>query len=154
MDKNVVAFLRDDVRSIHVRFPRDNRNHQDFMKDSDSEYRAELFSPQGYTYLTLDTSIKENDWVVVLVGDLPKCVLVVKVDDGITIDMNSTIKYKYVVDKVDFNPYYKIEADNKNIESLIREKYQQASRRSFKEALLGTLLPEERFLIKQYLKEK
>src|SRR5574343_370349 len=115
MDKNIVALLRDDVRSIAVKFYNDS-------SDGNATSR-------NYTYLTTDSNIKVGDDVIVRVGLTPKVVLVVAVDDDLNIAPNSETEYKWVVCRVDYDPYAKLLDDNAALKKLLSKGYQANMRK-------------------------
>ena len=69
-----------------------------FPKDRYSE-----FSEKEYGYLTDDASIAKDDWVVVLVNDVPKTVKVIK-DSGLS-KAEVEKASKWIVCKLDFTGY-------------------------------------------------
>lgn len=125
MYKNIVALLRDGVRSISVKFYGDN-------SDGNATSR-------NYTYLTTDSNIKVGDDVVVRVGPTPKVVLVVAVDDNLDIAPNSETEYKWVVCRIDYDPYVKLLDDNAALKKLLSKGYQANMRKQFREAFVSGL---------------
>lgn len=127
MDKNAVAFIRNDIRSIEVIFP----------KDGDKLDPA-LASAKHYTYLTNDPSIITGDWVVVLASTL-KTAFVVSTSTELEIEPNAAFQYQYVVGKIDFAPYNALLKQNAAISDLINSSYKETIRRGFRETLLSGL---------------
>lgn len=125
MDKNIVALLRDGVRSIAVKFYNDSA-------DGNATSR-------NYTYLTTDSTIKVGDDVIVKVGLTPKVVLVVSVDEDLNIAPNSESEYKWVVCRVNYDPYAKLMDDNDALKKLLSKGYQANMRKQFREAFVSGL---------------
>ena len=135
MDKNIVAFLRDDVRSISVKFFADN-------------HAGDLVS-RNYTYLTIDPDIKAGDVVVVMTGATPKAVLVVDVHDDLAIEPNEIVEYKFIVGKVDMAAYDGLIESNNSLKKLLAEGYRSNLRKQFKTAFLDTLPDDLRTAVKE-----
>ena len=125
MDKNSVALLRDGVRSITVKFYVD--------------HSAGQLGDRDYTYLTIDPNIKAGDDVVVRVGLTPKVVQVVHVDDDLNIAPNSETEYRWVVCRIDYDPYAKLMDDNDALKKLLSKGYQANMRKQFREAFVSGL---------------
>ena len=125
MDKNIVALLRDGTRSITVKFYTD--------------HSAGQLEGRGYIYLTTDPTIKEGDDVVVRVGLTPKVVSVICVDEDLNIAPNSETEFKWVVCRIDYDPYAKLMDDNDALKKLLSKGYQTNMRKQFREAFVSGL---------------
>ena len=125
MDKNIVAFLRDDVRSIVCQF---------FAHTQEGSRVG-----KGYTYLTTDKTIEVGDIVVVFVGQTPKAVLVIKVDEELSINPDADKEYPFIVGKVDIDAYESLLAENKKLKELLATGYLANLRRSFQQAIFNSL---------------
>jgi hypothetical protein len=119
MDKNIAALLRTDTRTIEVLM-----------------YGDSTRAPKAYTYVT-DLDIAVGDKVVVDAnGDL-RLVEVAVVHDGVNIEPNSNVQYKWIISKVDTTRYDANMAKNKEIEQMVGKNYQQNLRRGFAEQILN-----------------
>lgn len=142
MDKNAVAFIRNDVRSLSVAFV-------DSEKGSSEEYtpealRQRVMPYQKYTYLTIDPNIQPGDWVLVEVKGIVKTVYVTAVSDELSIEPNAPIPYKYIVGRVDLTPYQALLAQNAKIHEMLRTSYQASIREGFRQTLLNGLPEDQR----------
>lgn len=117
MDKNIAAILRNDARTVHVRFDQNGKL---------------------YTYVT-HLAIKEGDFVIVQVECHLKVVEVIKVDEELEIDPNSDIKYHWIVDRVDLESHQENEAKNAKISKTLGKAYQANLRRSFADTVMASL---------------
>lgn len=70
--------------------------------------------------------------------------LVVQIDDVVDIQPDSDVVYKWVVAKVDLEPYGKLLTRNKEIEDAVADAYKANLRKSFAERILGDLPAEQR----------
>lgn len=147
MDKNIVAFLRDDVTTIGVRFFSDNQRYDPNTKKMTilgEEHWAECSAIDGsilgskeYTYVTQIPDIKVGDYVVVIVSEIPKVVKVTRVDTELNIAPNDPTIYKWVVDKVDVESYVAEKKKNKELRDLLAVSYRTNMRQQFRNAILG-----------------
>lgn len=124
MDKNAVAFIRNDVSSIHVVFP-DPTMASGFSKE--------------YHYLTTDSVIAPDDWVVVNVNGMLKCAKVTSTPHELQIEPNSSITYKFIVGKVDTTQYNLLLESNSKIEEMLKTSYRTTLREGFRQTLLAGL---------------
>jgi hypothetical protein len=139
MDKNIAAFMRDNAKTISVRF------FKDVLMDGDNLHKDTLclgdkpaaVSNKQYTYVT-DLDFAVGDYAVVLVYGVPKCVIVTEVHEDLNIDPNDTIEYKWVVQKISFEAYQKMQEDNKKLTDIIKGAYKQNVRQQFRQLLLST----------------
>lgn len=126
MDKNAVAFIRNDVISIGVQFP-------------SGQNSSIQLDPKSYTYLTTDRSIVVGDWVIVQVGEVFKCACVTFANGELEIEPNSAVTYKYIVGKVDTTQYVATAAANAKIEDMLKTTYRSTLREGFRQTLLAGL---------------
>lgn len=134
MDKNIAAFMRQDTKTVHVKFMRDRRAGESEGQTTLLGDNIEL-SPQTYTYIT-DLELAEGDFVVVHAVGVPKVARVESVDEGLELDPNDTIKYKWVVCKVDFSSYAQNIAKNNTITTMVAKAYKKNLRKQFSSLLL------------------
>ena len=142
MDKNAVAFIRTDVRTISVAFI-------DTEKGSSEEYSAEglrqrALPYQKYTYLTIDRGIQSGDWALVNSRGIIKSVYVVSVSDELSIEPNAPVTYQFIVGRVDLAPYQSLTAQNNLIHETLKTSYQASLREGFHQTLLNGLPEDQR----------
>lgn len=141
MDKNAVAFIRNDVRTLTVAFI-------DTEKGSSEEYSAEALRQrvmpyQKYTYLTIDPSIQAGDLALVDVEGIIKAVYVVTASDELDIEPNAAVTYRFVVGRVELSSYRTLMEQNSKIHDMLRTSYKETTRAGFRQALLSGL-PEDK----------
>lgn len=147
MDKNIATFLREDTKTVGVRFIQDtfDKNSQDYravtLLGSD-DYRL---STKVYTYVT-DLELKEKDLVVVFAQGVPKIVVVDRVDEEISIQPNDDVEYKWIVCKIDLTQYNENLMKNAEIVRTVGQSYKKNVRRQFQAMVTEGL--EEADLIK------
>lgn len=107
MDVNIAALIRQDVKTIQVRFLKQGVNVTGTSK--------------WYTYVT-DLDVKVGDFVVVYAGDDLKVVQVDVVDNECRLAPNDSTKYNWVVSVVGMKGYME------NRERMIRLKSWSGSR--------------------------
>lgn len=142
MDKNIVAFLREDARTIGVRFFKDNAfdvKQEVISLDLGSACAAYAVSAKEYTYLTNRTDLKIGDFVVVLVSNVPKAVIVSSVHEELAIEPNETTQYKWIVGKIDVESYVKEQLKNKDLSQLLAISYKANMKQQFRQAILGSV---------------
>ena len=124
MDKNIVAIVREDTRTIQVAFDE---------------------SARRYTYVTTRTDLASGDIVVVPVQDRDaddfkavkfKVATVTQVDDGLNIAPNAQFSYRWVVDKVDFTQYWADEEANARLYNRLVQEDHSRARRHLKSMVL------------------
>lgn len=142
MDKNIVAFLREDARTIGVRFFKDNafeKGEQVMSLDLGNVTAAYPVSVKEYTYLTNLTDLQVGDFVVVMVSNVPKAVIVSSVHEELAIEPNETTQYKWIVGKVDMESYVKEQQKNKDLSQLLAVSYRANMKQQFRQAILGSV---------------
>lgn len=130
MDKNIAAILRNDTKTVGIKFFSD-RNEGDEP------------NTQEYTYVT-NLALTVDDLVIVKVIDRYKVCLVTRVDEDLQIEPNSDKEYKWVVAKVDLTEYALNVERNRTIEYTLGSAYQKQMRQSFAQSLLLNLPDEAR----------
>lgn len=128
MDKNIAAILREDTKTVKVVHFNDP-------------------SCKGYTYVT-NMALEPDDLVVVDSAGALKVAKVVQVDDDLEIQPNSTIKYKWVIDKIDTKPYNADMERNSEIERRLAGAYRQNARAAFAQQFLAGVDAENLALVK------
>ncbi len=147
MDKNIAAFMRDDVNTVGVRFFKDTRFTEDHHTKGTftllgEDYPAQ-YSDKVYTYIT-DIAFKEGDIATVIVAGIPRHVKIVRVDDDLAIDPKDSIEYKWVVSKLSIAEYEENIRKNKALTDLIAGAYKKNLRQQMKQVLLAELSDEAR----------
>ena len=159
MDKNVAALLRNDTKTVEVRFYRD-RDAPQF----DQECHASLnlgrqvgdeqgLGTKSYTYIT-NLSFEVGELAVVFVVGIPKVVKVVAAHASCQIEPNENIKYKWITARVDLDEAVENERKNSEIEAVISKSYKQNLKSQFKSLLLADVAPEDQQLLISALGEK
>lgn len=135
MNNNMAAFLRENARTIKVRFFKDQykQSHNDMTLLGDTE-----LSQTEYIYLTT-LELKVGDLVIVTARDLFQVVYVSEVAEDVTLDIADTVKYKWIVQKLDVTAYCKLLEENKKLEQIIATSYKQSVRGQFKQMLFQQL---------------
>jgi hypothetical protein len=133
MDKNIAAILREDTKTIKVKF---------FNQDG-------VANGPAYTYIT-HLDVKEGDCVVVPAGssDIFKVCEVYEVNEDLDIEPNSDIKYKWVIDVVDTDAAQENFRRNKEIETMLPSSYRVNARQAYANQFLVNADPKVLALIK------
>jgi hypothetical protein len=133
MDKNIAAILREDTKTIKVKF---------FNQDG-------VCAGPSYTYIT-HFDVKEGDCVVVPAGadDIFKVCEVSEVNEDLDIEPNSDIKYKWVIDVVDTDSAQENFRRNKEIESMLASTYRMNARQAYANQFLVNADPKIIALVK------
>lgn len=141
MDKNIVAFLREDARTIGVRFFKDNtfEKGEPVINLDLGSPAAYPVSPKEYTYLTNLTDLQVGDFVIVMVSSVPKVVLVTSVHEELAIEPNESTQYKWIVDKVDMESYMQEQRKNRDLSQLLALSYKANMKQQFRQAILGSV---------------
>ena len=137
MDKNAVAFIRNDVRTLTVAFIDSEKGNTEHYSAEALRQRAMPY--QKYTYLTIDPSIQEGDWALVEVNGFVKSVYVVTASDELTIEPNAPVEYRFIVGKIELAQYRQLLDQNAKIADLLRASYRSSIREGFRNTLLSGL---------------
>lgn len=132
MDKNIATFLREDTKTVGVRFiqnnfDKKNKGYRPMTIMGDDMYRL---SDKVYTYVT-DLDLKEKDLVLVFAQGVPKIVVVDRVDEEISIQPNDDVEYKWIVCKIDLTQYNENLMKNAEIVRTVGQSYKKNVRRQF-----------------------
>lgn len=132
MDKNIAAILREDTKTVKVTF------------EDSYEGRS-----KPYTYVT-NLDLVAGDRVIVASGNDTnyKMATVHSVDSDLEVQPNASLKYKWVVAKIDFEGYLKNMARNEEIEKLISKTYRTNARQAYAQQFLAGAAPEVVALVK------
>lgn len=140
MEKNIAAFLDDSAYSVHVKIG--GTGHE-------------------YTYVTNIKGLEVGDAVVVpVIGQTraarlkfdsindtkegvdkydSKVATVSRVDPEVNVPTDSDLEYRWVIAKVDFNPWLATMERNNQIVDAVTDAYKRNLRRSFSERILGEM---------------
>ena len=139
MDKNIVALVREDTRTVKVRFFPDVRvmdTHGNVaIIDEDTRYRRKCAGKE-YTYVTTCSTIKAGDLCLVFVGERPAIVEVQSVDDVICIQPNETKEYKWIAAVISTDSYDKLMEQNRQLVAVLSKSYQRTIRKQFRQVFL------------------
>lgn len=130
-EKNIAAFIRDDAKTVGVKFFKSGNQNQHY---TDQDFLSDL-SPTTYTYVT-NLDLELNDLVVVLATGKPSVVQVVRIDDGVCIEPNNEIKYRWVICKVETDAFEKLSKENDEIETCIAKAYKKNVKRQFRDVVM------------------
>jgi len=131
LDKNLVAFVRVDARTITVTHGY-----------SGGEENPTAPSPKRFTYITVLPDVEIDDVVIVYNAHGLALAKVVEVDDDVKIEPNAETRYAWAVAKVDMDAIIALQAENDAIEQAMQQQYAQNMRRSYRQQVLSGLPPE------------
>lgn len=90
---------------------------------------------EGYTYKTLDASLKVDDFVVIPTNSRHKMTVAKVVSVEATLDLESSTDYKWIIDKVDVAAYENTIAQEKIIVDKVKEARDLQKREELRTAL-------------------
>jgi len=136
MDKNIAAILREDAKTCTVAFQNDNGSMS-----------------SAYTYVT-HLALEVGDLVVVPSGsqNLLKIAEVMTVDEGLEVEPNSDIKYKWVADVIDTKAARENRDRNTEIEKMLASTYRMSARQVYAQQFLSNADPKMIALVKGEVK--
>lgn len=132
MDKNIAAILREDARTVTVRYT-SGRTYGSKTDDANT----------AYTYVTT-LALSPGDLVVVPCKSHFSVAEVVEMHDDLRIQPNEDIQYAWVAQKVDLTEFLQIREQNKALQEVVGKAYQQNLRRSFAQSVLANLSDEQK----------
>ena len=142
MEKNLAAFLREDTKTVGVRFIKDNfeQNTSAFQMTLVGTENVEAYSLSNkeYTYIT-DLDLQVEDLAVVFAQDTPKVVVVTRVDEAINIAPKDNVEYKWVACKVDLSAYKANCEKNREIAKFMSTAYRKNVKEQFRDIVLAGL---------------
>ena len=157
MEKNLAAFLREDTKTVGVRFIKDSfdrtNNYQEnltLLGEQENTLPYDL-STKEYTYIT-DLPLSVGDRVVVFAQSTPKVVVVTRVDEIVNILPKDQVEYKWVVSQVDFTAYNENMKKNSTITDFVRSAYRKNVKEQFKDIVLAGLDAKNRKALTNLLK--
>jgi hypothetical protein len=158
MDKNVAALLRNDTKTVAVRFYND-RDERSYSREQKISLNLGMqigdeqeLGNKSYTYVT-NLSFEVGELAVVFVSGIPKVVKVVEVHPSCQIEPNENIKYKWITARVDLDEAVENERKNTEIETVIAKSYKRNLKSQFKSLLLADVTPEDQQVLLSCLGE-
>lgn len=130
-EKNIAALLREDAKTIRVRFGKFNPIEEGLPEAGFAGGEGRL-----YSYVT-HLDIEVGDVVLVEAANEIKTASVVEVDDTVKVEPGSAFALRWVILKVNLTEHFANLEKNKKIEELVQEAYQKNLRRSFAQQLLS-----------------
>lgn len=154
MDKNIVAFIRNDTRTVGVKFFKDYKSDNTCENKPitiTSEERFFNLYDKEYTYITTDPNIRVGDLYVVFVGNIPRVVVVSTVHEELAISPNDDIKHKWLVCPVNLDNYLKQVRKNAEITKMIEASYRTNIKNQFKNSILAGMDSESQLRLTEIL---
>ena len=162
MDKNLVAFLDEQAYTIDVQFTATGKLYKYVTNLPAIELGSFVIIPVGEVELAaiaaaantrralaiahnevLDAFGVEVDPTLVpsptLSSNHIKIAQVVGVHDGVKIEPNEGVQYKWVIAKVDFTYFFELSNRNSELQRLTEDAYKRNLRKSFAERIMGEL---------------
>ena len=167
MDKNLAAFLDDGAFTVRVAYQQSGDNAYKYVANDKSlevgdwvvvtttttnpakadAPRRSVIRPdvmhdiEDYAALTavpgLAAAIKQED--ILPPGQRLSIAQIVAIDDGVDIQPNDQIEYKWVVQKLNLAPYFYLLDRNRRLQATVADAYKRNLRKSFAERILGDL---------------
>lgn len=109
-------------------------------------------SDDVWTFINTIRDLAVGDFVMVDTKFGLSLAEVVEVDEGVNLQPGDTVRYKYVVSKLDFSDYKKVLDTNSMLEKVYRDRYQEHVRKGFREQMLATLPADAQTQIQALLK--
>ena len=142
MEKNLAAFLREDTKTVGVRFIRDtfSRDTENFQMTLVGTENVEFYhlSNIEYTYIT-DLELQVEDHVIVFVHEAPKVAIVTRVDEAVNITPKDNVEYKWIACRVDYSHYKENCQKNREIAEFMSTAYRKNVKEQFREIVLAGL---------------
>lgn len=138
-EKNIAYLVREDTKTIGVRFYIANMaGNGKAWEPGDIDDLTSDLSKKEYTYVT-HLDFKVGDLAVVRAAGEVKVAYVSRVDEGCEIEPNQSIKYSWVIDRVDQEEYEKQMDINKELETTVNKAYKQNVKNQFRQLVLGSI---------------
>ena len=143
MEKNLAAFLREDTKTVGVRFikdtfSRDTENFQMTLVGTENVEAYQSLSNKEYTYIT-DLPLEVEDHVIVFVHEAPKVAIVTRVDEAVNIAPKDNVEYKWIACRVDYSQYKENCQKNRQIAEFMSTSYRKNVKEQFREIVLAGL---------------
>ena len=144
MEKNLAAFLREDTKTVGVRFIKDSFDRTNNYKENltllgEQENTLPYYlSTKEYTYIT-DLPLEVEDHVIVFVHEAPKVAIVTRVDEAVNIAPKDNVEYKWIACRVDYSQYKENCQKNRQIAEFMSTYYRKNVKEQFREIVLAGL---------------
>lgn len=154
MDKNIIAFVRENAKTVVVRFfPQSFAMTKTVIQALELEH-GETYSKgvpiKDYLYLTT-LDLLPGDVCMVYVNQYPIAVEVQEVHNDVQIEPNASQEIKWIAARVDMSYYTNLLAENAIIVDTLRKEYQASTRRQFRDMVMTSLTEAGRETIKGIL---
>jgi hypothetical protein len=157
---NLAALMRQDCRTVHVVFGGaaeldteselstdevriDNAAPKVYVAEQRKANKGYAVTPdrtgRRYTYVTDMTTLAPGDTVVVPIKNTVGLAFVVEVDEDVEIEPDDNVEYRWIVAKVDTEPYRENMRRNAEINTLLAKAKKQNMRDAFREVALRSL---------------
>ena len=113
---------------------------------------ARSSDPETWTFINTLPGVVIGDFVIVDTKFGFSLGRVAEVDKGVDLQPGDTVRYQYVVCKLNFDAYKTLLEENGTIEAIYRDSYQDHIRNSFRETMLASLPSGARDKIQALLK--
>lgn len=136
MDKNLVAFLDEQAYTIDVQFAATGKLYKYVTNLPAIELGSFVIIPGVDPDPGPDPTLVPSPTIS---SSSIKVAQVVGVHDGVKIEPNETIQYKWVIAKVDFTYFTDLCKRNYELQKLTEDAYKRNLRKSFAERIMGEL---------------
>lgn len=154
MDKNIVAFVRENAKTVAVRFfPQSFAMAKTVIQALELEHGETFLKDtptKNYVYLTT-LDLLPGDVCMVYVNQYPIAVEVREVHNDVQIEPNALQEIKWIAAKVDMSYYTNLLDENAIIVDTLRKEYQASTRRQFRDMVMTSLTEAGRETIKGIL---
>jgi hypothetical protein len=136
MDKNIVALVREDTKTVNVKF-----FPEKYMKIEDvipGAMLVELDDLRCYKYVTT-LDLQPGELCMVMVGMRPIIVEVQSVDETLEIEPNSTVQYKWIQARIDESYRQTLNEQNTELQRLLEDGYRKNARQQFRNVFLASM---------------
>jgi hypothetical protein len=171
IDKNIAAFVDTNAFTVGVRYQHsagDSYNYitndhtikvgdwvivptkdRDYNSGSSATKRTPVMRPAAVNMQNLEDITA--DMSTIIMEDRLSVAQVVQIDDAVEIEPDAGIEYKWVVQKLDLEPYFQLLDRNKKLVSTVADAYKKNLRKSFAERIMSELADDERNALAQLL---
>lgn len=129
MDKNIVALVREDTKTVIVKFFPERWKHFPAKE-------CDLDACKPYKYVTT-LDFKPGDLAFVFVQNVPVIVEIQEVHDFLDIEANAEFQYKFIAGKIDISYNEKLTEQNNEIQATLNDAYRSNTRRQFRDQFLA-----------------
>jgi hypothetical protein len=174
MDKNISAFLDTEAFTIAVRYQHSDSSDAYTYVTNDASIkvgdwvavptknrdytngpvtkRTPVMRPVQGKMMSIDDVINCEANTTFIMEDRISVAQVVSIDDGVDIEPDSSIEFKWVIQKLNLTPYFQLLDRNKQLQATVADAYKRNLRKSFAERILGELDDGPRLKLSNLLK--